>query len=262
MTLTVDVLAAWVFTANLMFVLWLVAPLRGNAGVVDVAWSIATGLVGLGFAAISDGNVTRRAIVGTLATAWSVRLAAHLFDRIRREAEDGRYRELRARWGLQARRKLFWFYQAQGFWAVMFAMPMLAASRNAEPIGALDSIAVGIWIVSIAGEGVADAQLARFKANAFNRGRVCRVGLWRYSRHPNYFFEWLHWWAYAALAAGGPFWWVAVGGMLVMLWFLTRVTGIPPTEAHALLSRGDAYRDYQRTTSAFFPWPPMQETNR
>jgi steroid 5-alpha reductase family enzyme len=265
MTVAVDALAvlgAWLFTASLMVVLWLVAPLGGNAGVVDVAWALATGLVGVGFAALSDGNPTRRAIVGILAAAWALRLAGHLYGRVRREAEDGRYRELRERWGSQARRNLFWFYQAQAFWAVMFALPMLAASRNAEPIGALDSVAVGIWIVSVVGEAVADAQLARFKANSFNHGAVCRAGLWRYSRHPNYFFEWLHWWAYAALAAGGPAWWIAVGGAFVMLWFLTHVTGIPPTEAQALRSRGDAYREYQRTTNAFFPWPPMQESRR
>jgi steroid 5-alpha reductase family enzyme len=110
--------------------------------------------------------------------------------------------------------------------------------------------------VAFAGESLADRQLSRFRQDPRNRGRVCRDGLWRYSRHPNYFFEWLHWWAYVALAAGSPLWWIAVAGVAMMLLFLTRVTGIPPTEAQALRSRGEAYREYQRTTSAFFPWPP------
>jgi steroid 5-alpha reductase family enzyme len=108
-------------------------------------------------------------------------------------------------------------------------------------------------MVALTGESIADRQLARFRASPSNRGKVCREGLWRYSRHPNYFFEWFHWWAYAWLAVGSPLWWLPILGVVVMYLFLTRVTGVPPTEAQAIRSRGDAYREYQRTTNAFFP---------
>jgi steroid 5-alpha reductase family enzyme len=197
-----------------------------------------------------------------MAGLWGARLGLHLFRRVIREPEDGRYRQLRSDWGAAAQRKLFGFFQLQAAWAVMFAAPMLAACSNARPFSWVDLAGIGLFIVSIGGETAADQQLARFRANPANRGLVCRDGLWRYSRHPNYFFEWLHWWAYVPLGAGSSLWWVPGLGVVVMLLFLTRVTGIPPTEAQALRSRGDAYRDYQRTTSAFFPWPPSDRPSR
>jgi len=110
--------------------------------------------------------------------------------------------------------------------------------------------------VAVLGEGIADAQLRRFKADPANRGLVCRVGLWGWSRHPNYFFDWLIWCAFVLLALGSPWGWVTVVSPALMLYFLLRVTGIPATEAHALRSRGAAYVQYQREVSAFVPLPP------
>ena len=134
---------------------------------------------------------------------------------------------------------------------------MLASSMNPLPwITLLDILAVFVWIVAIVGEGTADQQLKSFREDSSNKGKVCQIGLWSWSRHPNYFFEWIHWFAYLAVAWGGPLWWIAAAGVVVMYLFLTKVTGIPMTEARSILSRGDAYRDYQRTTSAFFPRPP------
>ena len=106
---------------------------------------------------------------------------------------------------------------------------------------------------------LADRRLAHFRGRPGNRGKTCREGWWHYSRHPNYFFEWLHWWSYMALAAGAPYGWVALLAPTAMFYLLFRVTGIPPTEAQALASRGDDYREYQRTTSVFFPWFPKRE---
>ena len=119
----------------------------------------------------------------------------------------------------------------------------------------LDAAGLAVFAVSMVGESIADRQLARFRADAANRGQVCEAGLWRYSRHPNYFFEWLHWWAYVLFGYGSPSWWVTLAGVVLMYLFLTRVTGIPHTERQALASRGDAYRRYQQQTSAFFPLP-------
>jgi len=151
---------------------------------------------------------------------------------------------------------MFGFYQLQAFWAVMFALPMMAASSNRAAFSALDGVAVALWLVSIFGEGLADLQLARFRADPTSHGRVCREGLWGWSRHPNYFFEWLFWVAIAVVAAGS--WWgtFALAAPALMYWALVYVSGIPPLEAHMLRSRGEAYRRYQRTTPAFFPRPP------
>jgi steroid 5-alpha reductase family enzyme len=245
-----------------MLVLWLIQQRRGNAGIVDVAWAFSTGALGALFALAADGAWTRRAVVAGLALAWGVRLGVHLWIRVAREAEDGRYRHLRERWGGAADTNLFVFFQVQAAWAVLFALPMLAAARNPGEWTLLDGAGVAIWAIGLIGEAVADRQLAAFRAVPANRGRVCRDGLWRWSRHPNYFFEWLHWWGYIVLAIGSPLWWVPLAGVIAMGFFITRVTGIPPTEAQAIRSRGEAYRDYQRTTSAFVPWPPRREVGR
>jgi steroid 5-alpha reductase family enzyme len=153
---------------------------------------------------------------------------------------------------------MFWFFQSQAVACAVFAVPLLLALLNERPLGWLDALAVVIWLAAVTGETLADRQLARFRHDQRNRGRVCRSGLWAWSRHPNYFFEWLHWWSYVCLAWGAPWGWLAVIGPAVMLYLLLRLTGIPPTEAQAVRSRGEAYREYQRTTSAFIPWPPRR----
>ena len=113
---------------------------------------------------------------------------------------------------------------------------------------------LALAILSLGGEALADWQLKQFKADPANRGKVCQAGLWRYSRHPNYFFESLIWWAFFLVALGSLHGWVTILCPLLMLYFLWKVTGIPLTEEHAVRSKGDAYREYQRTTSAFVPW--------
>jgi steroid 5-alpha reductase family enzyme len=249
-------LAGWLVAAVTMAGLWLAQRSRGNAAIVDVGWTMATTLLGMAFALSVEGDSTRRLLVAGCAFLWGARLTGHLWRRVRGEPEDGRYQAMRSRWGSATQRNLFLFFQIQALWAVLFAAPILAAAANPRPFAALDVLGVAVWLVSVGGEAIADRQLAGFKADPRNSGRVCRTGLWRYSRHPNYFFEWLHWWAYAVFAIGSPLWWVAAAGVVTMLVFVTKVTGIPPTEAQALRSRGDAYREYQRTTSAFFPWAP------
>ena len=119
----------------------------------------------------------------------------------------------------------------------------------------------GLWAgpgAAGSGEAVADHQLAKFRQDPANRGQTCRVGLWAWSRHPNYFFEWMHWFAYLVLALGSARWWLALSGPVLMLLFLYRVSGIPWTEAQSLRSRGEDYRRYQREVSAFGPLPPKR----
>lgn len=244
--------------ATVMVALWVVQRRTGDAGVVDVGWTYGVGASAILFALLSDGTPARRVLVAALVALWSLRLGTYILrDRVLSGDEDGRYQELRASWGDRFQRRIFWFFQAQGVLAVLFALPALAAmeSRRGGP-GWIDMAGVAVWLFAITGESVADRQLARHRADPANRGRTCRRGLWRWSRHPNYFFEWLHWWSYAIIAVASPLWWIAVAAPLVMLVFILFVTGIPPTEARAVASRGDDYREYQRTTSAFVPWPP------
>lgn len=249
-------LIGWAMMAALMFGLWLVQRRTRNAGIVDIAWSFGTGLMGVWFAWCADGDPARRWLVAALAGLWGVRLGAYLFRRVMREAEDGRYTMLRERWGEDTQRKLFFFFQLQAAWAVLFALPMWVAADNPAPgLGWQDLLGAAVWLIAVIGESVADAQLDAFRKQPANRGKVCDRGLWRYSRHPNYFFEWIGWWSYVLIAIDGPYAWTALGGPIVMYVFITRVTGIPLTEAQAIRSRGDAYRRYQQTTNALFPGP-------
>ena len=263
MELLFTILIAWAVMAILMAGLWAVQRARKNAGIVDVAWSFGTGLCAVAFAIAADGDPSRRAVIATLAGIWGMRLGIYLLKRVMSESEDGRYTALRQKWGDKTQRNLFIFFQIQAFWSILFALPMLVAARNPEPTWAwYDWLGIGIWILGIIGESIADAQLARFRNDPEQKGRVCQVGLWRYSRHPNYFFEWTQWWTWVALGFAGPLGWLTILGPTVMLYFLFKVTGIPPTEARAIESRGDAYRQYQQTTSAFFPWPPKHEATQ
>ena len=185
------------------------------------------------------------------------RLALHLWHRVRSEPEDGRYRYLREHWqGHQG--KIFGFFMAQALLVLLFALPFVAVASN--PQAGVTGWIVGaglVWLLSVGGEALADRQLARFRADPANKGRTCREGLWRYSRHPNYFFEWLHWFSYVLLAVGSPLWWLAWTGPLLMYVFLRYLSGVPFTEKQALRSRGDDYRAYQRSTPMFFPWFPF-----
>jgi steroid 5-alpha reductase family enzyme len=241
-----------------MLALWAVQRRTRNAGVVDAAWTLGIGVSAVLAAIVLDGWIGRRLAIAGVMAIWSVRLGTYLLrDRIIGRAEDGRYAELRRQWGPAADARFFWFFQAQAVAVVVFALPALLSAGNPRPtLAALELAALALWALAFLGELTADHQLEQFKADRANRGRTCRVGLWRYSRHPNYFFEWLLWVAFALFAAASPWGWVAFVCPAFMLYLLFRVTGIPATEAQALRSRGDEYRRYQQTTSAFFPWKP------
>jgi len=255
-------LAGWLCIACVMAALWALQRARRDAGVVDVGWAAGLGVLAVLYAAAGSGPPLRRALVAAMATTWSLRLAWHLLaDRIVGKAEDGRYRTLRERWGKQAQPRFFAFFQVQALVDAILSVPFLVAMRVRAPLRAWDAAGVLVWAVAVSGEALADAQLARFRADPANRGRTCRVGLWRTSRHPNYFFEWVHWWSYVLVGVGSPVWWATLIGPALMAFFLFAVTGIPATEAQAVVSRPD-YEEYRRTTSAFVPWFPKRQGPR
>lgn len=255
----VATLATWgaVLVVAVMFAAWVVHLRRENAGIVDVAWSANLALLAILYAALGSGFEERRILVALMGGIAGFRLALHIHRRAHGQPEDGRYQTLRREWGGNVALKFLFFFLFQGLLDLVLAIPFLLACVNPAPrIAPLECAAVVLWMFAIAGESAADRSLERFKADPANRGKTCRQGLWRFSRHPNYFFEWLTWVAYATFALASP--WGALGLVCpaLMLYFLLRVTGIPATEAQALKSRGDDYREYQRTTSAFVPWKP------
>jgi steroid 5-alpha reductase family enzyme len=233
---------------------------RRNAGIVDVLWSAGLAVAAVLAGVLGSGATAPRVLVALCGGLWGLRLAAHLWRRVRGESEDGRYRALREHWR-DDQRRFFGFFQLQAFLVALFAVPFVIAADN--PSVRLLWLGAGatLWCLCIAGESLADRQLARFRADPTQRGRTCRAGLWRYSRHPNYFFEWLQWFSYVAFAVGAHQGWLALSGPLVMYVFLRYVSGIPYTEAQALRTRGEDYRDYQRRTSILIPWPPRRDAS-
>lgn len=254
-------LMVWAASSIAMLGGWLLQLRTRNAGIVDAIWAACMSGAALMYAGVGEGGAIVRFAVAVLGGFWGFRLCMHVLARVLTEHEDGRYRYLRGYWK-DDQVKFFLFFQFQALLVALFSLPFLAAAGNpAAHVTPWIAAGVVIWALALIGETVADVQLTQFRHDARNRGRTCRVGLWRYSRHPNYFFEWLHWFAYVCLAVGAPQAWLAWLGPLMMLVALCWVTGIPFVEAQALRSRGDDYRDYQRRTSVFIPWFPKRRTS-
>jgi Predicted membrane protein len=238
---------------------WLIQLRTRDAGIVDAIWSWTLGGLALWFAASGDAPSDLRALLALMGGLWGLRLGLHLFLRNHGKPEDGRYARFRAEWGARANRNLFAFFQLQALFAMLLAVGFIALSRRATmPSDTAIVLAILIWLAAVGGEALADWQLAAFKRNPVNRRRVCRRGLWRYSRHPNYFFECLHWVAYVPLAWGDGWSWLTLLPPVVMAYLLLRLSGVPLTEAQAASSRPE-YAAYIRTTSAFIPWPPRRD---
>ena len=253
----IHLVAGGVATAcAVMFILWLIHFPLNNAAIVDFGWGFNLAALGVGYAVFAGGWATRDVLIGVMTAIWGLRLALYLlFDRIIGHPEEGRYQELRRQWKTNIEAKFLAFYEFQAILCVLMATPFLLAVVNPVPeLHWLEWLGAALWLIGITGEATADAQLAAFKKS--NKGRTCQVGLWRYSRHPNYFFEWTIWVGFAIFASASPYGWLGWVSPTLMLYFLLKVTGIPATEAQALRTRGEEYMRYQKSTSAFIPWFP------
>jgi steroid 5-alpha reductase family enzyme len=262
--LTADPLAllvtAYLAMVVVMVALWALHHAIRNASIADVGWCAGLIAVVLWYAAQASGESERKVLVAGLVTLYAGRLGGYvLLNRVLGKTEDARYRRLREQWGASTGIFMFGYFQLQAMAVAAFSLPFLVIIQNPRPPFAFtELLGLLIWIGAVSGEAVADWQLARFRAKSWNHDRVCRDGLWWYSRHPNYFFEWLHWCAYVVMAIGAPGWPLTLIGPIGMGWALLKVTGIPLAEAQALASRGKDYRLYQQTTSRFIPWPPKK----
>lgn len=240
---------------------WWLARKPGQSGLMDVVWSVSTAIAGaVGALVPADGAVPARQVaVAVLALAWGGRLGWHIWQRGRNgKHDDPRYAELRKGWGDKADQRLFLFAEIQALAALILAQAIAAAARNPAPIAQWSDIAgLALIVIAVVGEGVSDAQLARWRSRPESKGQVCEAGLWSVSRHPNYFFEWLGWcaWAVIAVDPSHPLSFMALGAPLLMYVLLVHVSGIPPLEAHMLATRGERFRAYRAATSAFFPAP-------
>jgi steroid 5-alpha reductase family enzyme len=255
---------AALFLMLVMAAAWGMQRRTGQGGWADVFWSFGLGAAGLGVSlapvAGADAPSARQMLVGGLIALWGLRLGAHIAGRAHHGGEDPRYARLREEWGASFQPRMFGFLMLQAGAAAFLALSVLLAARNPAPgLGLQDLLAVLVLVTAIVGEAVADRQLSAFKADPANRGGVCDRGLWAWSRHPNYFFEWLGWCAYPLfaidLSGAWPWGWLALSGPAYIYWLLTRVSGVPLLEAHMRRTRPEAFERYAARTSVFFPRP-------
>jgi steroid 5-alpha reductase family enzyme len=246
--------------AAAMLALWVVSLVRRDASIVDVFWGLGFALVAVVSHACGEGAPARKTLVTVLALAWGVRLAAHLLWRNWGQGEDYRYRAMRARHGDRfAIVSLYLVFGLQGvlMWIVSLPLQVAQIAPGPDHLTWLDAAGAALWAVGFGCEALGDWQLARFRAEAANRGKVMDRGLWRYTRHPNYFGDAVVWWGFFLIALSTPAGWWSALGPIVMTFFLLRVSGVALLE-RGLERRKPEYQAYVERTSAFFPWPPKR----
>ncbi len=255
-------LLGWALAALLLGALYLVQRRTRDATAVDAGWALSLVLIAVLYAVLGPGELSHRVLIATLVGLENLRIASLVRGRLGK-GEDTRYRTLRARWRERGREQTTFaiFYQAQALVAAALSLPVLLAvfnrHRGLEPV---EWAGAALWLVAASFEAVADHQLSRFKSDPANKGKTMRSGLWRYSRHPNYFFQWVTWVAYALVALAAPWGWLGLFAPAFILYLILFVTGVRPSEEAALKSRGDDFRRYQRETSVFIPWFPKSST--
>ncbi|AMN40820.1 DUF1295 domain-containing protein [Rhodoplanes sp. Z2-YC6860] len=264
LALIIGLIAIAASLSLIMSLAWAVEQRTGNSGWIDTVWTFGLGGTGVASALLSLPGETfiapRQWLVAAMTFAWALRLGAHIARRSASRADDPRYAKLRNQWGDRASWQMWILLQKQAVVTVPMALSVWLAAHNPVPgLRAQDLAGLLIVVIAIAGETLADSQLRAFTRNQENRGAVCDVGLWRWSRHPNYFFEWLAWLAYPVIAVelsgSYPAGWLALAAPACMYWLLVYVSGIPPLEEHMMETRGQAFRDYQARTNVFFPGP-------
>ncbi len=240
-----------------MTITYFIARTINNYSIVDAVWGLNFPIIAavIWFTAPIQSN--KLAIFLIAVCIWGLRLGIHLGTRIlgHLDREDGRYIQLREDWKNNLNFMFFGFFMMQAASNVFLAIPFFLFLNIASPEFSIPELAaIILWGMGILGESIADKQLSNFKKKAENKGKLCNVGLWNYSRHPNYFFEFTIWVSYALMCTQAEWGWLAWISPLSILYLLFKVTGIPLTEEQAVKSKGDAYKDYQRTTSVFVPW--------
>lgn len=235
--------------------LWRILSKNKTYEIVDAFWCWALGICAIYCAIRFEGYLPRRILVAGLALFWALRLGGHLlWGRVKKGLRDGRYEHWLKESGENSDLFMFGFFQIQAISVLALTVTFAAVCQTTHTWSFFDLLGIILFVTALAGEWKADKTLNKFRLNPNNKGQVCDQGLWAYSRHPNYFFEWIHWCSYLLLTGlHMPQVLFALSGPIIMLWLITKVSGIPLTEAQTLRSRGDAYKKYQQTTPSFFP---------
>jgi steroid 5-alpha reductase family enzyme len=239
-----------------MLLLWSIYFFVGQVRVIEWGWGIGFIIVALVCFVFGEGYVWRRLLLLTIISIWALRLTIYLAGRYIPGQDDPRYLKLleEFKYGSSSFKALTLFI-IQGVIVVVLSLPFYLMSQDRVPFFTTTEIfGLLIWGAGVVGETIADRQLSDFKKNTLHQDMVCEEGLWNYSRHPNYFFDWIVWIGFSAIAFSAPLGWLGVLSPILMIILLFKLFGIPQTEAQALEKQGEAYRHYQATTSIFFPW--------
>lgn len=261
LSISLAVLAAMTLV---MVCAWAFGLARGNGGWTDVFWTWGSTVV-LAVAALwpldGAGSTLRQLMIAGFMALWGVRLGLYLTPRVAGHPEDPRYAAFRDQFGPQYARNMLWVTLPQAPATALLGVSVILAARRPEAaLDVRDALAAILILAAVIGEGLADGQMKRFRADPANKGQVMDRGLWGWSRHPNYFFQWLGWLAYPliALDPSQPVTFLSFTAPLVMFGLLRYVSGVPPLEEAMLKSRGDLFRAYQNRVSVFFPLPPRK----
>lgn len=247
--------ASFVIVMTLMTVCWVIYYFQRNSGIVDIGWALGYVLTAWAYFFLGEGDFWRRVVLVVMVTLWGGRLALYLSQRFLKSEEDIRYQEIRKNWGEgNADFKFLLLFLFQGLLVIIISLSFLLICRNPNEWSQIEFWGIGVWFIGFIGESIADRQLQQFKEDPENRGRICQKGLWYYSRHPNYFFEGIVWIGFFLFALAAPGGYLAIISPALIYFFLLKVSGIPLTEEQSLRTKGEAYREYQRTTSSFIPW--------
>ena len=263
------VLGVFAAMVGIMVAAWAIVLVTKNGGWTDVFWTWGTTvtLAAAALCPISDTAITwRQWLVAGFMALWGLRLGLYLTPRVASHPEDTRYAAFREQWGKQYPRNMLFVTLPQGPATALLAFSVVLAARAqtggapAAELGLRDALAGLVFLAALVGEYISDNQMKQFRADKANKGQVMDRGLWGWSRHPNYFFQWLGWCAYPmiALDPARPVTLLSLAAPVVMFGLLRYVSGVPPLEEAMLKTRGDLFRKYQARVSAFFPLPPKR----
>lgn len=237
-----------------MMVGYLCYLFQKNPAIVDLFWTIAVALLGIFYYFQGDLHSIRSIIVLGFSLLWAFRLSSLLIVKFKRDRIDGRYERLNHAWKKKRQLKYLFFFILQAVAAFILSLPLYFSTQAEKKWTGIDTGAFIIVVLAWIGELVADYQLQAFINTKGKHEKVCNRGLWYYSRHPNYFFEWIFWIGQFLFALNAPMGWVSILSPLLLLITLLYFSGIPPAEEQAIKTKGEAYKHYQKTTSAFVPW--------
>ncbi len=244
------------FSVVVMLLVWILYLTIKKAAIVDIGWSSVTALLGFFYYFQYPSLSLRKLLLLAALFFWGGRLTLHLIQRLWMGQEDRRYDVLDKKFESYRIWKYLLFFQAQAVVATVLSLAFALVMASEAAFQMSDFVAAVIFLLSFLGELKADQTMTQFRSDPQNKDQVCKVGLWKYSRHPNYFFECLIWVSFALFAWPTPFGFLAWISPAIITYSILKVTGIPPTEEILLASKGEAYKEYQRTTSALIPWFP------